>query len=71
MEKIVTILNFILISGILILFSYNYLYRSEVIQIKKQIGITPPLIIDKLLKINIWLSLVIFFGTLLLIVIIE
>ena len=65
MEKAIIIINLIFISGILILIPYNYLYRNEVLQIKKQVGIAPPDLMNKLLKINIWLPLLIFFVALL------
>lgn len=50
---------------------YNYLYRVEVMQIKKALGIAPPKLINDLLKINIWLSLFVFFVALLLFITIR
>lgn len=65
MEKIIILIDFTLILGILILIPYGYLYRSEVMQIKNQIGIAPSKLLDNILKINIWLPLFIFFVALL------
>lgn len=68
MEEVIKIINSIMIFLSLLFVPYNYLYRSEVLQIKKQLGISPPKVIDNLLKVNILLPLLVIFIALLLLI---